>query len=104
MRKRETEWSYSLSRAEIAEIDAATAAVRARGLDIAAIRRADFPLPTLGPILDRLSAEVVEGRGFARLRGFPVEGRPLAATAAAYWGVGSYFGSARSQNHKGHLL
>src|SRR5437868_14910399 len=94
MRHREAEWSYSLSPAEIAEIEAATASVRSRGLDIAAIRHEDFRLPTLGPVLDRLCAEVVAGRGFTRLRGFPVADRPLADTATAYWGIGAYFGSA----------
>jgi hypothetical protein len=38
------------------------------------------------------------------LRGVPVEGRPIAESATAYWGIGSYFGKARSQNAKGHLL
>jgi hypothetical protein len=53
-------------------------------------------LPTLGPVLDRLRAEVLDGRGFALLRGMPVEERPIAESATAYWGVGTYFGSARS--------
>ncbi len=48
MRNREAEWSYRLSSSEIAEIEAAVRQVRARGLDIAEIRREDFPLPTLG--------------------------------------------------------
>jgi hypothetical protein len=34
----------------------------------------------------------------------PVEDRPIAESATAYWGVGTYFGSARSQNAQGHLL
>jgi hypothetical protein len=34
----------------------------------------------------------------------PVEDRPPAESATLYWGLGSYFGSARSQNRKGHLL
>jgi hypothetical protein len=104
MRKRESEWTCRLSPAQLDEIDAAVAAVRARGLDLADIRRADFPLPTLGPVLDRLRGEVLDGRGFVLVRGMRVEGRPLAETATAYWGVGSYFGTARSQNAKGHLL
>jgi hypothetical protein len=104
MRKREAEWTYCLSSLEIAEIEAAGKAVRARGLDIAEIRREDFPLPTLGPVLDRLRAEVLNGRGFVLLRGMPVEDRPIAESATAYWGVGTYFGTARSQNAKGHLL
>ena len=102
MRRREDEWTYRLAPAEIAEIERAVEGVRGR--DLAAIRRADFPLPRLGPVLDRLRREVVEGRGFVLLRGLPVENRPIAEGAAAFWGVGAHFGSARSQNAKGHLL
>lgn len=104
MRQREAEWSYRLTPAQVAEIETATGAVRSRGLDLASIRRADFPLPTLGPVLDRLCDDVLNGRGFVMLRGMPVENRPIEEAATAYWGVGSYFGSARSQNAKGHLL
>jgi hypothetical protein len=104
LRSREDEWIYPLSAAEIGEIESAVAAVRARGLDIAEIRRADFPLPRLGPRLDRLREEILDGRGFVLIRGWPVEGRPVADSAAAYWGIGTYLGSARSQNAKGHLL
>ena len=104
MKARAAEWTYRLSPAELDEIDAAVAAVRARGLDLADIGRDDFPLPTLGPTLDRLRHDVIDGRGFVFLRGMRVEGRPVAETATAYWGVGAYFGRARSQNGKGHLL
>ena len=78
--------------------------MRDRGLDIADIRRADFPLPTLGPGSTRMREEILNGRGFVLIRGLPVEGRPIADSAAAYWGIGTYFGNARSQNAKGHLL
>src|SRR5688500_2473808 len=60
----EAEWTYCLSPNGTAEIEAAVAGVRKRGLDLADIRRDDFPLPTLGPVFDRLCAEVVDGRGF----------------------------------------
>jgi hypothetical protein len=103
MKTRAAEWTYRLSPPEVAESEAAVEAVRARGLDLADIRREDFPLPTLGPVLDRLRGDVVNGRGFVLLRGMPVDGS-VEDSAIAYWGVGAYFGSARSQNHKGHLL
>jgi hypothetical protein len=103
MKTREAEWTYRLSPLEVAEIEAAVKSVRARGFDLADIRREDFPLPTLGPVLDRLRGDVVNGRGFVLLRGMPVDGS-VEDSAIAYWGVGAYFGSARSQNHKGHLL
>ena len=104
MRNRESEWTYRLSPSHVAEIEAALQAVRARVLDIADIRRDDFPLPTLGPALEQLRDEVLNGRGFVLLRGMPVEDRPIVESATAYWGVGAHFGSARSQNAKGHLL
>jgi hypothetical protein len=104
LRSREDEWIYRLSPNEIAEIEAATAAARACGLDIAEIRPADFPLPNLGTKLDRLREEVLNGRGLVLLRGLPVDDRPIADSAAAYCGIGSYFGNPRSQNAMGHLL
>ncbi|HEU0218581.1 MAG TPA: TauD/TfdA family dioxygenase [Stellaceae bacterium] len=104
MKNREAEWTYRLSPSDIAELEGAAAAVRRRELELAAITRDDFPLPTLGPVLDRLRGDVVDGRGFVLLRGLPVEGRPVEESAALYWGLGTYFGSARSQNAKGHLL
>ena len=102
--QRPGEWTYTLSAVEIAEIEAATATVRRLGMAIADIRRPDFPLPTLGPVLDRLRDDVLNGRGFVLLRGLPVEDRPIADSAAAYFGIGTYFGGARSQNAKGHVL
>jgi hypothetical protein len=104
LRSREDEWIYRLSPNEIAEIEAATAAARACGLDIAEIRPADFPLPNLGTKLDRLREEVLNGRGLVLLRGLPVDDRPIADSAAADCGIGSYFGNPRSQNAMGHLL
>src|ERR1700730_2006953 len=86
MRGREADWGYRLSPPEVAEIEMAVKAVQARGLDIADIRREDFPLPTLGLVLDRLCAEVLDGRGFVLLRGLPVEDRPIVESAMAYWG------------------
>src|SRR6185312_7271810 len=42
--------------------------------------------------------------GFVMLRGFPVAKYSTAESAIAYLGIGSHFGSFRSQNAKGHLL
>ena len=82
LRGREDQWMYHLSAAEIAEIQAATAAVRDRGLPLAEIRRSDFPLPQFGPVLDRIRDEILNGRGFVLIRGLPVEGRPTCTIRA----------------------
>jgi len=41
-RKREAEWTYRLSPAELAELETAVRAAQARGLDIADIRREEL--------------------------------------------------------------
>ena len=102
--RRPETWTYGLAPAEIAEIEAAVAGVRARGLDLGTVTRADFPLPTLGPKLAALREEVINGRGFVLVRGLPVAGKKLIDNAAAYLGIGTWFGHARSQNAMGHIL
>jgi hypothetical protein len=37
------------------------------------VTKEDFPLPTLGPYLESVRDEVVSGRGFALIRGVPVD-------------------------------
>jgi hypothetical protein len=96
------QWIYTLSPAEIAEIETAVATVRGR--DLATLTQADFSLPALGPVLDGMREEVLSGRGFVLVRGLPVEGRPIADSALAYWAIGMRFGNPRSQNAMGHLL
>jgi Taurine catabolism dioxygenase TauD, TfdA family len=100
--QRPEEWTYRLTPTDLSEI--ATATQACEGRDIASITRDDFPLPTFGVVLERLRDEVLNGRGFVLLRGLPVEGRPIAESATAYWGIGMHIGRPRSQNVKGHVL
>src|ERR1700733_12240538 len=89
-------WTYTLSADEIGEIEDAVAMVRGR--DLGAPTGKDFPLPKLGPVLEKLREEVIDGRGFVLIRGLPVAGKPIEDSAASYWGIGTRFGNARSQN------
>jgi hypothetical protein len=97
-------WIYRLSADEIAEIEAATEAVMARGIEMAAIAKADFPLPRFGATLDRLRREIIEGRGFVVIRGLRTAGKPILANATTFWGIGRHLGTPVSQNIRGHLL
>jgi len=99
-----TDWIETLSPADIAEIEAATRLASARQPDIARLTREDFPLPKLAPRLARILHDVLHGRGFALLRGLPVDRLSIRESATAYFGLGTYFGRARSQNAKGHVL
>src|SRR5690606_20534450 len=60
--------------------------------------------PTLGPKLRAVLHEVLNGRGFTLIRGLPVERWSIRESATAFVGLGTWIGSARSQNAKGHVL
>ena len=98
--KRSTEWIHRLDDTERAELDAALA--RVRGRELLTLARADFPLPTFGPALERIRHELLHGRGFALLRG--IDGHAYRDLATIYWGIGLHVGTAVSQNAAGHLL
>ena len=97
----ESGWDLRLSDTEIGEVDRAVAAIDRPLIEV---DRHAFPLPTLGPKLARLRRELLEGRGFFLLRGLPVGRMKREEAVAAFWGIGAHFGSARSQNAKGHLM
>jgi len=99
-----TDWIEPLADEEIAEIESAMRTFGEAGLESAALRREDFPLPTLGPRLRRILAEVLHGRGFVLLRGLPVQAWGPRQSALAFLGLGLHLGNLRSQNAQGHLL
>ena len=43
-----------------------------RGIALMDIQRDDFDLPILGPVLESMHEQVVNGRGFVWIRGVPV--------------------------------
>lgn len=98
------DWVHPFSGTELAEIDRAMRQAERSGKDIIDIRREDFPLTSLLPLLAKLRHELLHGRGFALLRGIPVQHYSLRESAIAYWGLGLYLGEAVSQNGKGHVL
>jgi hypothetical protein len=97
-----SDWSHTLDRAEIAEIEAALA--RLRQTPILAIDAAAFPLPGLAPRLAAIKREVLHGRGFFRVRGLPIDRYDVGEAARIFWGLGAHWGEAVSQNGKGHVL
>src|SRR5690348_5281034 len=99
------DFTHRLTDAEVAEIDAAVRAVIDGRVEHIAIDRRNFALPQLGPRLTRMRDDVLlAGRGFVVLRGVPVERYGMAEAAAAFLGIGAYFGKPVSQNGKGHIL
>ena len=97
-------WTVVLTAGEIAELEGAIAHARTVSDDFLDIAKADFPLPTLSGRLQGVGAELIDGRGFALIRGLPRERWSNDDMCLAYWGIGAHLGRPWPQNHFGHLL
>lgn len=102
--KDSTEWTYRLSEVERNEVVDAMRVARKTHDDIAKMTKRDFLMQTFGSRLEELRREALHGRGFVLFRNFPVEDFSFEEIATMYWGFGTYIGSARSQNARGHQL
>ena len=67
------DWIEHLSEVEIAEVENAVERLEESQVDLASITASEVSLPTLGPRLQRLLDEVLNGRGFVLIKGLPVE-------------------------------
>ena len=101
---RSTDWIRPISAAAVAELDAALASVKARGLAWADIRREDFPLSGFGAELAAVAHELEHGPGLVLLRGLPVARYTEDELRQLYWGIGAHLGTPRYQNAHGELI
>jgi hypothetical protein len=98
------QWTYRLSSADIAELEAALAHARSRRDDVLDIAREDFPLPTLADKIQQFERELIDGRGYQLISGLPVERYGDGDASTIYWGIGMHLGTPWPQNKHGHLL
>lgn len=96
---------HHLDERDLAELDAAIRVVEAAGKPIMDLKAADFVLPKLGKRLAAIRNEILNGLGFAQIRGFQPERYTPEQQAIAFWGVSMHLGErVASQNAKGHVL
>ena len=104
----QSDWIEPLSPAELDELAAAASPylprVEQNPRALNSLTAAGFPLPALAPRVARLREELLHGRGFVLLRGFPVARWGRRLSAVAFYGLGVHIGRPRTQNAQGHLL
>lgn len=100
----ESTWTEQLTPPELDELDAAVRHAADRADDVLDVGRDDFPLPTLSERLARIEAELIDGRGFVRIRGVDRSAYSQQEMELLYWGIGTHLGSPWAQNHHGHVL
>lgn len=99
------DWTVSFTDRHLEEVEAAMRAITAQGRPLFEVTQADFPLPTLSPLLARQLAEIEGGRGFVKLRSrLPVESWSEEQARLAFWGLGTHLGWAEGQDGAGNLL
>jgi hypothetical protein len=98
------DYTIELTPANLSDVDEAVRDVRARGLQLADIEQAHFPLPTLAGAFDRIRRELREGRGFVLVRRLPVERYSKDEIGMIYWGLGTHLGIGLSQSVMGDRL
>jgi len=96
-----TDWIYRLSADEVAEMETALAAVRAKGLDFPEVTRENFPLKLFPALVAKVHDYLENGPGVFMIRGLPVDRHPVQDLRMMYWGLGRYLGVARSQSAEG---
>jgi hypothetical protein len=100
----DTSWSLDWSKSQIDELIMAGKHFLSLGLPLENISKDFFPLNTCTEIINKILADLLQGRGFVLLRGLPVRDMGHLLASVIYLGLGVHLGSIRSNNGKGHLL
>jgi hypothetical protein len=100
----EAVWTEHFTDTELTELDASLRHALNKSDDVLELERDDFPLPTLQHRVARIEDELINGRGFVRLRGIDRRAYTQAEMELLYWGIGTHLGLPWPQNKHGHVL
>lgn len=100
----ESIWTEWFDDDERAEVDTALRQALEKSDDVLMIDRDDFPLPNLQRRLLEIERELINGRGFVRLRGLERDAYSQTEMETIYWGIGMHLGFPWPQNKHGHVL
>lgn len=97
-------WIYHLTAEDIQDIDQAVKHFIALDLPLGEISPSSFPLTSFKKVILKERDNLFHGLGFGLFRGFPIENYERKEQSAIFMGIGSYIGTRKPQNGKGHVL
>lgn len=102
--ERDRSWLHQLTAEQIADIDAALASWKRKGLRMVDIDRDAARMPALEGLLATVQAQIKGGRGVSVLRGLPIKKYTKDEVALIYWGLGTHIGETVTQNKAADLV
>jgi hypothetical protein len=100
----EDSFTEHLTTEELAELDGALRHALTHSDDPLELGKEHFPLPNLATRLGRIEEELINGRGFVRIRGIDRSAYSQSDMELLYWGIGTHLGLPWAQNKHGHVL
>jgi len=97
-----SDWSHRLTKKEMDDLDQALRSSTNLAMD--QIGRDTFPLPVLGPSLNRIQQSLENGSGVTLIRGFPADQYTEAEAKRLFWGISCHIGTPVSQSAEGERL
>ena len=97
-------WLRRLTAAEIADLDAGFARLKASGKGMLEMTREDFPLGAFAAVLAEAARALEDGIGFRTLRGIPVDRYSVEDARLLFWAIGTHLGVARPQGKASQLM
>jgi hypothetical protein len=102
--RNDNSWMATLTKSQIAELSDAAGKCIARGLGVTQVKRQDFKLKSMAPVIEGWAEEINTGRGFVLVRGLPAAKLGDAQVRTIFWGIGLHMGTPVSQNSYGEML
>ena len=98
------DWTWRWAPEEMEEMMAAVQAGRQRGLEPTKFTKREFPLPRVEARMEQVREELEEGRGFALLRGLPVQQLSDDDARLLFWGLSLALGTPEGQDASGSVM
>src|SRR5471032_1132057 len=100
----ESAWTVELTDADKRELDHALTVAKAHSDNLLDIGLAQFPLDGLARKIAGIERELIDGRGFVRIRTLDTAKYSDDDLTMFYWGIGIHLGDPWPQNHYGHVM
>jgi hypothetical protein len=100
----ESAWTVELSERDQRELDHALTKARSVSANLIDIGLEQFPLDDLKRKLEGIERDLIEGRGFVRIRTLDTAKYSDDDLTMLYWGIGIHLGDPWPQNAKGHVM